>query len=252
MSQSISIVIALGANHAGLSDLRAQLIDTSGANVGSAVSTGFVVLGDAANGNYGWTGNVADNFQGFVNVYSLADPTIAACVVVNQITTISDADMTTIAERAWDNAYAPVRTLTQSAAAVAATVAGSDITILRGDTTTIALTGLGSLTNRTEIWFTTKNDLSLDDTTAVVQVSETGGLLYLNGASATTSTDASLTVSDANAGNLTIVLKASATKRLLAPNTMKYDVQIRKTDGTITTLTQGGVVVTQDVTTRIA
>lgn len=85
MTQSISCSIILGANHAGLSDLRAQLYDTAGATVGSPVSTGFVVLGNAANGNYGWTGNVADDFQGFINFYSLADATIAAMVTINQL-----------------------------------------------------------------------------------------------------------------------------------------------------------------------
>lgn len=87
MTQSISCSIVLGSSHAGLSDLRAQLYDTAGATVGSAVSTGFVVIGNAANGNYGWTGDVADDFQGYINFYSLATPTIAAIVAVNQLNT---------------------------------------------------------------------------------------------------------------------------------------------------------------------
>lgn len=85
MTQSISCSIILGANHAGLADLRAQLYDTAGATVGAAVATGFFVVGNSANGNYGWTGNVADDFQGFINFYSLATPTIAAVVAVNQL-----------------------------------------------------------------------------------------------------------------------------------------------------------------------
>jgi hypothetical protein len=139
------------------------------------------------------------------------------------------------------------RTLTQSAAQVAAIVAGTAITITRGDTVTIALTGLGSLAGRTKLWFTVKQALSMPDTGAVLQVEETGGLLVLNGAAAATETDGSITVNNETLGNVTIVLKAAATAALDAPASLTYDVQMLTASG-VTTLTKEDFGVVEDVT----
>lgn len=74
MSESIVISIALPASHATVSDWRAQLIDETGANVGSPVSTGFVHVGSG--GFYQWFYDaMPDDFQGGVQFYSNADPT---------------------------------------------------------------------------------------------------------------------------------------------------------------------------------
>lgn len=58
---------------ASLADLRAQLIDTAGSNVGSAISTGFVEVG--TNGMYLWTGTIPANHKGGVKFYSAAAST---------------------------------------------------------------------------------------------------------------------------------------------------------------------------------
>jgi hypothetical protein len=133
------------------------------------------------------------------------------------------------------------RTLTQSAAAVEAAVSGSTIACLRGDTLSAALTGVGSLTGRTKCWFTVKAGAEDEDTAALVQIEETAGLLYLNGAAGTAG-QGSLTVTDAALGDLTIALAAAATKSL-GQGSYRYDVQILTAAG-VTTRTAGTFIVT--------
>jgi len=59
---------------AGLADLRAQLVDTAGASVGAAVSTGFVEIG--TNGMYLWYyAGIPDGHVGGVKFYSNAAST---------------------------------------------------------------------------------------------------------------------------------------------------------------------------------
>ena len=147
-------------------------------------------------------------------------------------------------------AYA-TRTLTQSAAAVTAAVSGSDITILRGDTVVIALTGLGNISTRAKLWFSIKDlPKSQADTAAIIEVEETGGLLRLNG-TATTASYATLVVTDATAGNITVTLKPAATAQLSIQDNLSYDVQTMTAAGVVTTLTLGVADITEDVTRAI-
>ena len=55
----------------GLNDLRAQLFDDVGDEVGSPIDTGFIERG--TNGMYIWVGDPGDGFEGGVEFYSLAD-----------------------------------------------------------------------------------------------------------------------------------------------------------------------------------
>lgn len=148
-------------------------------------------------------------------------------------------------------AYA-TRTLTQSAASVVAAVSGSNITVRRGDYTSIALTGLGAIpAGRTGLWFTVKEDPEGDaDTAAIIQVEETKGLLYLNGA-AGTAAQATLTVDDEAAGNITIVLTDTATAQLSVYAGIDYDVQYLDASGAAITMTAGMFTVTADSTRAI-
>jgi hypothetical protein len=142
------------------------------------------------------------------------------------------------------------RTLTQSAASVAAVLAGSDITIQRGDTETISLTNIGALTGYTKLWFTVKARKSQADSASLLQIEIAGGLLYLNGAAASTATDGSITISDQATGDISIVIKAAATA-VLEPGTYFYDVQMLTASG-VTTLTDGSFTVEGDVTRAVA
>lgn len=83
MAYTLDFSLALGLGKSGLSDLRAQLVDTAGSNVGSAVSTGFVEIGTS--GNYLWHyASIPDSHRGGVKFYSLADSsTILAFTAIN-------------------------------------------------------------------------------------------------------------------------------------------------------------------------
>ena len=146
-------------------------------------------------------------------------------------------------------AYA-TRTLTQSAASVAAAVAGSSITITRGDTLTVSFTALGNISARTKLWVTFKTDRSLTDAQSTIQIVEgVTGLVYFNGA-AGTAANGSLTVTNETTGALTIVLAAASTDDLDIRSGY-YDIQMLTASG-VTTLTAGDYSVAADVTRSIA
>jgi len=141
------------------------------------------------------------------------------------------------------------RTNTTPAASVSSAEEDGKITRPRGDTWTIAITGLGSLTDNTKVWFTVKSSADDDDSESLLQIEKTAGLVYLNGA-AGTSTDATLTVTDATAGNITIVVKPASTA-LLPLGTWYYDVQALFTT-VVTTAGAGRFVVSSDITRATA
>jgi hypothetical protein len=147
------------------------------------------------------------------------------------------------------------RTLTMSAAEVEAALTGSDITIRRGDTYSLSLTGLGNLTGYTSLWFTIKDDYSLADSEALTQVRKNAsglddGLIYINRTVATAS-HGSITVDDADTGAITITLDEVATKLLPVGDGYKYDVQILRSDS-VTTLTIANCEVLADYTRTIS
>ena len=83
MTYTLDFSVQLGPGKTGLSDLRAQLVDTGGANVGSAVSTGFTEIGTT--GTYLWHyAAFPDSHRGGVKFYSLAaSSTILAFAPIN-------------------------------------------------------------------------------------------------------------------------------------------------------------------------
>ena len=136
-------------------------------------------------------------------------------------------------------------------AGITSSTVGTELTIQRGDTVIISFSGLGSLASRTgeKIWFTCKKRLNHTDSEATIQISETSGLIRLNGAAAT-SGNASLSVTNAVTGALTITLKPAMTS-LLGAGELDYDLQILET-AVVRTLTQGKVTVTADVTRAVS
>jgi hypothetical protein len=82
VAHTLITALSLGSSNTGLTDLRAQLLDETGTNVGSAVSTGFVEIGS---GFYSWYYTAFPNgFRGSVKVYSLADSAeILSLVAIN-------------------------------------------------------------------------------------------------------------------------------------------------------------------------
>jgi hypothetical protein len=135
---------------------------------------------------------------------------------------------------------------------LASPVSGSTITAQRGDTLSAALENIGALTNNSKLWFTVKDDHDDADSTALIQIEKTGGLLYINGAAAVTSANGTLTVDDIPTGDITIVLAAAETAKLSA-GSYYYDIQILRSSGTaVSTLTSGTFIVAADVTRAVA
>ena len=148
-----------------------------------------------------------------------------------------------IAAAAW--AYA-TRTLTQSAASVTSAVAGSDLTVTKGVTFSATLTGLGNISARTKLYFTAKRTESDADSAAIVQIEESAGCVYFNGAAGTAGYG-SLTVNDATTGSATIALTATATKLLTARSGLRYDLKM-VTASAETQLTEGDLDIDSAVT----
>lgn len=141
------------------------------------------------------------------------------------------------------------RTLTQSANATVAAVSGSTITILRGDTLSFSLTGLGSITGQTKLWFTVKSDTADADAKAIFQITEADGLIVLNkSVENLTAGNGTITIDDASAGDITVTLGKVETASLVPRDSMSYDVQWANASGQVATLTTGTCNVTADVT----
>lgn len=212
----------------------------AGANAATSITTALTanITGNLSGSVGSVTGAVGSVASGGITAASIAADAIGA----SELAADAAAE---IAAAAW--AYA-TRTLTQSATTVSAALAGDTISILRGDTTSIAFTGLGNITGYSKLWFAVKSDSRNDaDTASIIYVTLAGGLIYLNGAAASTATDASMTVVDATTGAVTVTLKAALTAALQVQGGLSYDVQWLDGDGHIHTLTSGTAAVTADV-----
>jgi len=147
------------------------------------------------------------------------------------------------------------RTLTQTAAEVASALAGSDLTILRGDTLSVTFTGLGSLSGYVSIDFSVKGDRADTDSEAIIRIRKNAsgsgdGLLRLNGAGVSDASLGSITIDDEGDGDITVTLAASATDDLVVRSGLYYDVQLI-TATAVSTMTDGDADVTGDVTRAV-
>lgn len=134
-----------------------------------------------------------------------------------------------------------------TAAEVAAAVAGTTITITRGDTLTASITGLGNLTGYSKIWVTGKSQERDADASALFQVEIGAGMTRFNGAAEATPAKGSITIDDLVAGNITLTIDADRTAQLDALAGGVWDAQWRI--GTETTSTKKAkLVVERDVT----
>lgn len=162
------------------------------------------------------------------------------------------------AENIW--AY-PSRTITGadvSGATLSEALEGTTLNIRRGDSTSITFTGLGVLTGYTSLWFTIKPSIKRDDadSEAIVQIKKNAsgsgdGLLYFNSAAAPDPTLGYITVDDASAGIVTIVIDKSVTAQFAPVQNKPYDVQMLLSSG-ISTLTDGKANIYGDVTRSLS
>jgi hypothetical protein len=155
---------------------------------------------------------------------------------------------TTLPADVWGYA---TRTLTQSAASVVAAVTGSNITAQRGDTLVAALTGLGNISTRTKLWLTIKSSLDHTDAQSILFLEETAGLTVVNGAAYAVITDASIVVTNAATGALTITIKPAVTKDLPL-GSYHYDMQYLTAAGVVTTITASTFTASGDVTRAVS
>ena len=149
-------------------------------------------------------------------------------------------------------AYA-TRTLTQTAQQIEDTVSGSIVTLHRGDTFSASFSGLGSVAARDEIYFTVKpKQGDPTDANATFQISESSGLDITQGdTTGTGSTGGYITVTDAAAGDITVVLSADEASYLTPGDNYVYDLQMVTTGGTVQTLSSGRFKVVEDVTRSV-
>lgn len=152
----------------------------------------------------------------------------------------------------WQYTGAGGRTLTQGAIDVLRSIVeGSNISITRGNTTTITLTGLGNLEDRTKLWFTVKARPATEtDAQAKIQITEDDGLLRLNGAAGTAGW-ASLVVDDEVDGDVTITLSAELTAALAVGGAWRWDIQVAQPGPGTWTPRTGAFTVGEDVTRAV-
>jgi hypothetical protein len=145
------------------------------------------------------------------------------------------------------------RTLTQTAATIAAAVSGGTITIHRGDSLSASITGMGDISGRSKLWFTVKAEHDDTDAQSIIQIEETAGLVYLNATDASArATNGSITVTDEDAGDITIALDETETDDLVPVKRLYYDVQMLTAAGAVTTLANDLAVVVGDITRAVA
>lgn len=156
---------------------------------------------------------------------------LAADAVAEIVAALNDPTAAAVAAAVW--AYA-TRTLTQSAASVASAVAGDKITVYRGTTWSISLTGLGSLANYDTVYFTAKESERDTDANAILQVKNAAsGLVRFNKAAPLAGTNGTITVDNAANGDITITVQEEETQNApLVPNIF-YDVKGVDSDGNV-------------------
>lgn len=246
MSYTLDFSLNLGTAYAGKTDMRAQLVDTTGANVGSAVSTGFTEIGTSS-GFYLWHYTaIPDAHRGGVKFYSnAASTTILAFASINpEEAEYTDSKISAVAAAVW---AVSVRTLTSFGTLAAdiwsyatrqltttannqiAEVDGSEINITIGATFTATISGLSISASWTKMYFTVKCQHSDLDAESLIQIVVTNpsagadGLKYLNQATATAN-QGSLVVNQA-AGTVAITLADDAAVLLEEQTEIYYDLK---------------------------
>lgn len=107
-----------------------------------------------------------------------------------------------------------------------------DFILLCGDTLILSLTNLGNIAARTNLLFTVKDETTDTDATAMIQIDENNGLLYIDGAAATVPGNGAITVADAALGNVTVRLESVETVKVEACNVYFWDIKELGADDT--------------------
>ncbi len=223
----------------------AEIFETMGA---CAISASNIASGTLAVGKFGASAIAASNLAGSAINDAVFTATVSATLGACSV------DATSFAQSAADKTWlSATRTLTQPAATVAAIVAGSAITLHRGDSQAISITGLGNISTRSKLWFTAKNNKGDADASAIMQIEETAGLVYFYGAAAASPTLADITVTNETSGNITINLDKAYSALLARASGRFYDIQWKATTSAcIYTASEGEFNVSEDVTRAVS
>lgn len=150
------------------------------------------------------------------------------------------------------------RTLTITAEQISAVLVGTKVTLHRGDNLSLTITGLGDISNFTKLWFTVKPARKeVVDLASQIQVLQSvgtvdgEGLLAIAGNAPSSSDNGSITVDDLVSGDITITVTALEMAKLSASSTLRYDVQVLRSTGSVDTLTAGLCEIISDVTNTV-
>ena len=216
------------------------------------------VLGIETNSDSDANLNVSDSIittaggTAAASVYDISATNAESCLIANTFYDLdkSVGNVSTPQDRVWQRGG---RTISMSAVQISAGLVGSILSILRGDTLTIVITGLGDLTGWDEIFFTVKQSVEDADSSSTLQVSKklagSDGLEIVDGDSTVTSGNGSITIDDVTDGDITIVVKAVETAKLPVFTGGIYDIQKEDfADDGVLTLTSSTANVIADVT----
>lgn len=126
-------------------------------------------------------------------------------------------------------------------------VDGGTITVRRGTTWRIQLNGLGDIADREKLYLTFKLSKDHADSKAIAQWEETQGLLRFNGAAATAG-DGEMEVQDEDEGDTLTTLEAEVSADAPRITAGHWDVKIVRDSGRVDVITEGELVITEDVT----
>lgn len=144
--------------------------------------------------------------------------------------------------------------LSTPVATVTAAVSGTTITVYRGTTWIVALTGLGNISAYDSIYFSVKRYPTDSEDDAILRVyNNASGLLRFNGAAPTAATNGTITVDDAVAGDITITIQEEETDGAPILDCLDYDIKGVDDDGNVVMLAYGTekFTITADITQAI-
>jgi len=225
-------------------DVRAQVVLTADEMNGDVI---VVAWSDAAGAQWQdqtWVLFPTDNTLAVLAASIAAVPAAVWAVGVRTLTSFGTL-VADVASAVWSFA---TRTLTMSAAAIVAAVSGTSVTQVRATTWNFSITGMGSIADRAEFFFTLKRRTRDGDADALVKIEETIGLQVINGQTAGTPANGSITVTDAAAGDVTVVLADEETAKLSEEANLVYDFKKITAGGVSTQLTTSRFNITSTVT----
>lgn len=158
----------------------------------------------------------------------------------NKLATNSDGSVNTSGASTIQN------NITVPAAIASASQIPGQITIIRGDTLSVALPLMGNIVSATKVVWTAKVSANDPDSAAVLQIVSGTGLVVLNGLTLADSS-ASLTVTDSTTGAATLVVDASSTSQLNPAGSLVWDCQAVLPSSVITPIA-GNASIVADVT----